>query len=86
MHLLEREVTIAEVLGQAGYGTAHFGKWHIGWDWAVKPGQDAAVDREDFIAKLRHGLDASPATQVLVEASVVGYKKATQKEHEAFEL
>ena len=30
MHLLEREVTIAEVLGQAGYGTAHFGKWHIG--------------------------------------------------------
>ncbi|MEM9643860.1 MAG: sulfatase-like hydrolase/transferase [Planctomycetota bacterium] len=30
MHLLEREVTIAEVLQKAGYGTAHFGKWHIG--------------------------------------------------------
>jgi arylsulfatase A len=30
MHLLEREVTIAEVLRKAGYGTAHFGKWHIG--------------------------------------------------------
>ncbi len=30
MHLLKREVTIAEVLQQAGYGTAHFGKWHIG--------------------------------------------------------
>ena len=29
-HLLEREVTIAEVLQQAGYGTAHFGKWHLG--------------------------------------------------------
>jgi arylsulfatase A len=29
-HLLEREVTIAEVLQQADYGTAHFGKWHIG--------------------------------------------------------
>ncbi len=29
-HLLEREVTIAEVLQGAGYGTAHFGKWHIG--------------------------------------------------------
>jgi arylsulfatase A len=29
-HLLEREVTIAEVLQQAGYGTAHFGKWHVG--------------------------------------------------------
>lgn len=30
MHLLEREVTIPELLKQAGYGTAHFGKWHIG--------------------------------------------------------
>ena len=30
MHLLEREVTIPEVLQQAEYGTAHFGKWHIG--------------------------------------------------------
>jgi arylsulfatase A len=29
-HLLEREVTIAEVLQGAGYGTAHFGKWHLG--------------------------------------------------------
>ncbi|MEM7395267.1 MAG: sulfatase-like hydrolase/transferase, partial [Verrucomicrobiota bacterium] len=30
MHLLEREVTMAETLQEAGYGTAHFGKWHIG--------------------------------------------------------
>jgi len=29
-HLLKREVTIAEVLQQVGYETAHFGKWHIG--------------------------------------------------------
>ena len=29
-HLLEREVTIAEALKQAGYATAHFGKWHLG--------------------------------------------------------
>ena len=29
-HLLQREVTIAEVLQQAGYSTAHFGKWHLG--------------------------------------------------------
>jgi len=32
-HLLEREVTIAEVLKQAGYATAHFGKWHLGLTW-----------------------------------------------------
>jgi arylsulfatase A len=29
-HLLEREVTLAEVLKQAGYATAHMGKWHLG--------------------------------------------------------
>lgn len=29
-HLLEREVTLAEVLRQAGYATAHIGKWHLG--------------------------------------------------------
>jgi len=32
-HLLEREVTIAEALKQAGYATAHFGKWHLGLTW-----------------------------------------------------
>lgn len=29
-HLLEREVTLAEVLKSHGYSTAHFGKWHLG--------------------------------------------------------
>jgi arylsulfatase A len=29
-HLLEREVTIAEILKSQGYATAHMGKWHLG--------------------------------------------------------
>ena len=30
MHLLRSETTLAEVLNDEGYATAHFGKWHLG--------------------------------------------------------
>ncbi len=30
MHLRDEEITIAEVLQDAGYQTSHFGKWHLG--------------------------------------------------------
>ncbi|MCU0302906.1 MAG: carbamoyl-phosphate synthase large subunit [Thermoanaerobaculales bacterium] len=38
-------------------------------------GGGAAVDREAFVRLLRHGLEASPAHQVLVETSVLGWKE-----------
>jgi arylsulfatase A len=46
-HLLEREVTLPEILKQAGYATAHMGKWHLGLptDKVQKPTPD------------RHGFD-----------------------------
>ncbi|MCB1230158.1 MAG: sulfatase-like hydrolase/transferase [Verrucomicrobiae bacterium] len=36
-HLLQREVTLAEVLKAAGYSTAHIGKWHLGLPTDERP-------------------------------------------------
>ena len=46
MHLLEREVTIAEVLQQAGYGTAHFGK--VAHRDDLRQTQEAVADAARF--------------------------------------
>ena len=35
--LLDNSVTIAEVLGDAGYFTSMTGKWHVGWNEDVNP-------------------------------------------------
>lgn len=45
-HLLEREVTLAEVLKKADYATAHIGKWHLGLPTAER--QKPTPDKHGF--------------------------------------
>ena len=39
--LIEDErTTIADVMKNAGYHTAFIGKWHLGWNWGIKEGEE----------------------------------------------
>ena len=46
MHLLESEVTLAELLKAHGYATVHIGKWHLGLTY--KDRQKPAPDKHGF--------------------------------------
>jgi arylsulfatase A-like enzyme len=50
--------TIADYLKGAGYATAHFGKWHLGFESAENaPGE--MVVKGDWMAPAQHGFDES---------------------------
>jgi arylsulfatase A-like enzyme len=59
--LIESErITLAKLFKGQGYHTAIVGKWHLGWDWAMKDGQtqvedEGAVASIDFSQPVRSG-------------------------------
>ena len=69
-HLLEREVTLAEVLKTHGYSTVHLGKWHLGlprrsrekptpkqhgFDYWFATGNNAQPSHKDPVNFIRNG-------------------------------
>ena len=58
-HLLESEVTLAEVLSQNGYRTAHFGKWHLGMSLGKRVKPDVYEHGFDYWFGLSNGANPS---------------------------
>ena len=64
-HLLDREVTIAELLKTRGYATGHFGKWHLGTlTTTIKDAnRGGPQSRKHFSPPGKNGFDESFSTE-----------------------
>lgn len=61
MHLHRDETSIAELLKDAGYRTAHIGKWHLGYDLEEGAGRGPAPHDHGFDHWLATGNNAHPS-------------------------
>ena len=79
MHLLKSETTIAEVLKENGYATAHFGKWHLGMPVNKRENPTPAEHGFDYWFGLVNGPGPSHKnpTQFLAMANAWDRSKAT---------
>lgn len=61
MHLPVQEITIAEILKESGYSTAHIGKWHLGYDLEEGSGPGPNPQDHGFDYWLATGNNAAPS-------------------------
>lgn len=61
MHLAKQEFTIAELLRESGYATAHIGKWHLGYDLEEGSGPGPNPGDQGFDYWIATGNNALPS-------------------------
>ncbi|WP_439484497.1 sulfatase [Cyclobacterium plantarum] len=61
MHLVKEEFTIAELLKESGYQTAHVGKWHLGYDLEEGSGPGPNPGDQGFDYWIATGNNALPS-------------------------
>ena len=64
-HLKDEEITLPEILKQAGYATGHFGKWHLGTLTTTinDANRGGPKGKQHFSPPSRHGYDESFVTE-----------------------
>ena len=67
-HMKKEELTLAEVLKEQGYATAHFGKWHLGTLTTAETDGNRGKpnDSSHYAPPWRHGFDISFSTEAKV--------------------
>ena len=66
-HLLAQEVTLAELMGAAGYATGHFGKWHLGTlTRTQRDSTRGSPGSQHYAPPWEHGFDTCFSTEAKV--------------------